>query len=140
LKIAWKGVWNGGEVSVEVREIEELITLVSKLRSHKEEGGFAQAGQNDDSFEVPILTSSLGCSESVRQTLASDWGKAEPRTMPELQRVFKRNGIFFSRGTLSGVLNYMTKSGQVRRLYKQGKWAYVVTNERGKLLALPSTR
>ncbi len=128
-RFSWKGAWKGGELVIDTDSLDELRDLLAKL-SHEatiEEVAGVALDLSPDRF-IPKLSGNLGCTEAVKQALTSNWGKSEPRTMAELQKVFERNALFFSRGTLSGVLTYMTRSGQVRRLNKLGKWAYVPSN------------
>lgn len=125
MKLSWKGVWKDGELVIEAESLDELSSTISKIQGDvtKEGSSFSESDDN-----VPKLSGNIGCTEAVRLALSSNWGKKMPRSMMELQNVFEKNALFFSRGTLSGVLTYMTRTGQIRRLERQGKWAYVPTN------------
>jgi len=129
MKVSWKGAWRGGEITIETENTDELISTILKLQPSEEEG---QTKTWVGSLTVPSLSGNLTCSEAIRHALLSNWGRVEPRTMAELQKVFEDNALFFSKGTLSGVLTYMTRSGQIRRLEKDRKWSYVLVETPGR--------
>ncbi len=77
--------------------------------------------------EVPKLGGNLQCSDAIVEALGTGWGR-RPRAMPEFRDVFEANALYFSKGTLSGALNYQTKKGVLRRIDVNGSWGYVLNN------------
>jgi hypothetical protein len=61
--------------------------------------------------------------------MTSPWGRAEPRTESDITEVLKLNAIFFTQGSISGTLNYLTKNSRLRRIPKGDKFAYTPTAE-----------
>jgi len=123
MKASWKGMWRGGELTIETENPDDLVSVLAKLRELSENP--TESETTSAIGQSPKLSGNIGCSEAIKQSLTSSWGRVQPRTMTELQKVFEENALFFSKGTLSGVLTYLVKNGQIRRLDKNGKWAYV---------------
>lgn len=124
IEYTWKGPYKRGEIRIRSTSFQELDEQVERLQTNGE--GPASSNYGQVQVEMPRLEGVSGCSDAVRTALASEWGRREPRGMAELQHVFGANALFFSLGTLSGVLNYLTRSGEVRRLEKGGRWAYTL--------------
>lgn len=122
MTLRWRGPYKGGEIEIHAENLAELNLQVNALREHSASSTSTSVDQLD--LELPKLEGSVGCADAVRTALSSPWGKREPRTMAEMNHVFESNAVFFSGGTLSGVLNHLTRTGQVRRLEKAGRWAY----------------
>jgi len=122
MEYVWKGAYKGGEIQIRAESIQELDKEIGTLLPHVDRSSGASP-QNP--LVLPKLEGVIGCSEAVRAALSSQWGR-EPKTMAELQHVFELNALFFGSGTVSGVLNYLTRGGEVRRLQKDGRWAYTL--------------
>jgi hypothetical protein len=60
--------------------------------------------------------------------LSSEWGK-KPRTLREITDALEVSALYYPVATLAGVLNYMTKSGDVRRMKSNNTFAYVLKNK-----------
>ncbi|MFQ6051020.1 MAG: hypothetical protein ACE5K4_04950 [Candidatus Hydrothermarchaeota archaeon] len=126
MKITWKGIWMKGEVTIETETPEELLDALNKLTSVSEiEEPLEEEIKKSDDVEIPEISGSIGCSEAIRTILQSPWGRKEPRTMKEITDVLKTNALYFTDGSVSGVLTNMVKRGELRRIKKEGKWAYI---------------
>ena len=123
MECSWKGIYKGGEIEIRASTLQEIDEQISTILKHGE--GSTPLKPVANQVQIPQLEGATGCSEAVRVALGSEWGRT-PRTMAELQPMFELSALFFSAGTLSGVLNHLTRSGQVRRLEKEGRWAYVL--------------
>jgi len=130
MKLVWKGNWKKGEIVVETESPDELIGALEKLESIETVVSVSKpVDASQISLEVPKISGNLGPSQAVREALGSPWGRAEPRTMKEINSVLETNAIFFSKSTLSGVLTNMTKKGELRRpIKKEDQWAYVLSS------------
>jgi len=121
----WRGSYRGGEIELEAPTRDELDKQLDGIHS-------SRVDSNDQKLatleipEMPTLSGNLGCNDAIRQALGSTWGRLEPRTMAELHQAFQANALFFGTGTLSGSLTYLTKSGAIRRIDKDGRWAYIL--------------
>jgi hypothetical protein len=122
MTLRWRGPYKGGEIEIHAENLEALNSQVNALREHS--GNPISTNVDQLNLELPKLEGSIGCADAVRIALSSSWGKREPRTMAEMNHIFETNAIFFSGGTLSGVLNHLTRTGHLRRLEKAGRWAY----------------
>lgn len=131
MRLTWRGNWKKGEISVETESVDELVAVLKKLEDQELiRPILTPTGPSEPSVaEIPTISGSTGPSDAIRQVLSSPWGRAEPRTMTEIVDVLKANAIYFSEGSLSGILTYMTKKGEVRRPMKRGgKWAYILSS------------
>jgi len=127
MKFTWIGKWKSGRLSIEVDSINDLKQILEDLDVVKEEGESIISGISGiQHVEIPKISGDLGCSDAIREILRSDWGKIEPRTMNELRDVMIHNAIPHSKGTVAGTLNYLTRSGTVKRRKKNGIWAYIL--------------
>lgn len=128
VKATWRGPYRGGEIVFESEDLKSLDEQIDQISQSLPDGA---SDPNDVQIAFPKLSGNVGCSEAIRQALATLWGRMGPRTMAELQRAFETNALFFSTGTLSGLLNHLTKTGDLRRLDKAGKWGYVLVKQDG---------
>jgi len=79
-------------------------------------------------LNYPKISRTNQCGEAVSALLSTEWGKT-PRPIGELREAMEANAIFFPKTTLSGVLVWLVKKGQLRR-WKDKKRGYLyVINE-----------
>ena len=117
----WRGAYRGGEIEIEASTRDELDEQLNAIEPANNSSGLS----NSQALDAPTLSGGLGCTDAIREALGTPWGTAEPRTMAELDQVFKNNALYFSGGSLSGSLTYLTKNGTIRRIDKGGKWGYL---------------
>ena len=127
---------NRDEVLKTVSDLPNLVTTISEA--------FAQAGVEVSketmvdqtsslpssapvSVVYPSIQSSGNCSDAVLKLLSSDWGRATPRTLPELIEAMKANAVHFPATTLSGVLNWLVRKGRVKRWKTDKGYVYVLS-------------
>jgi hypothetical protein len=120
MRFTWKGSWRKGEILIEAETLEELNALLDKLF----ESGETQAISRRMASATPVLSAGLGCSEAIKTLLTCEWGK-QPKSMAEIKNALEANALYFSKGTLSGTLSFLTKQGTIRRFKKMGKWVYI---------------
>ncbi len=126
MKLTWKGIWKKGEVTIEAETPEELLETLERLKSISDiEEPLKEEIIQTEAVEIPEISGSVGCSEAIRTILQSPWGRREPRTMKEITDILKTNALYFTDGSVSGVLTNMVKRGELRRIKKEGKWAYI---------------
>jgi len=127
---------NRDEVLKTVSDLPNLVATISEA--------FAQAGVEVSkepmvdqtsslpcsapvSVVYPSIQSSGNCSDAVLKLLSSDWGRATPRTLPELIEAMKANAVHFPATTLSGVLNWLVRKGRVKRWKTDKGYVYVLS-------------
>jgi hypothetical protein len=115
MKFTWKGSWRNGEVLVEADTLDELNNALDKL--------FTLDISKTPQAITPVLPSGLGCSDAIKALLASGWGQ-QPKSMAEIKNALEVNALYFSKGTLSGTLRFLSKRGDIRRFKSAGKWVY----------------
>ncbi len=118
----WRGSYRSGEIELEAPSQVELDKQLDAIQASRVEPDASRSA----TLEMPTLSGNFGCNDAIRAALASTWGKNEPRSMTELHQAFEANALYFSAGTLSGSLTYLTKNGTIRRIDKGGKWAYIL--------------
>jgi len=131
MKLVWRGSWKKGEIVIEVESTDELVAALGKLESVETVAPMSPSADTSrtSTTETPQVSGNIGPSEAVREVLGSAWGRAEPRTMNEIIKVLEASALYFSKGTLSGILANMTKKGELRRpCKKEDQWAYVLSS------------
>jgi len=125
-----------------LRTVEDLPSLVAAISE-----AFAQAGvEASDQPNVepvsslsssasaptvyPSIQSSGNCSDAVLRLLSTDWGRATPRTLPELIEAMRANAVHYPATTLSGVLNWLVRKGRVKRWRTDKGYVYVLAASR----------
>jgi len=123
------------EVLQMVKDLPNLVVAISEA--------FAQAGvevSNAPNVEpvsslsssasapmvYPSIQSSGNCSDAVLRLLSTDWGRATPRTLPELIKAMRANAVHYPATTLSGVLNWLVRKGRVKRWRTDKGYVYVL--------------
>lgn len=117
MRYTWKGSWRGGQIVIEAETLKELNGMLDELF----ELGAPPTSQTV--MITPVLPEGLGCSDAIRILLKSEWG-SQPRAMAEIKATLEANALFFSKGTISGTLRFLTKRGDISRFKSAGKWLY----------------
>jgi hypothetical protein len=120
MKFTWRGKWRNGEIIVEAETLQELNEALRMLSSTGELQGSLVSGE----LYIPSIPSVQGCSDALRAVMKTDWGR-QPRSMKEIKKALDTNGLYFSKGILSGTLTAMTKRGELRRVKEEGRWKYL---------------
>ncbi|UCD45678.1 MAG: hypothetical protein JSV27_04120 [Candidatus Bathyarchaeota archaeon] len=112
----------------DLEEIVNKVTLAFNAGPRPRSVRIEAPTQEPESLKYPKIGRTNQCGEAVIALLSSDWGKT-PRAIGELREAMEANAIFFPKTTLSGVLVWLVKKGQLRR-WKDKKRGYLyVTNE-----------
>ena len=122
------------EVIDTLNNIDEIVSKINKaFNGEKQKRTVKQVKTSAVKEDVsprdfPKIGRTTQCGEAVQALLSSDWGKT-PRTISEIREAMEANAIFFPKTTLSGVLVWLVKKGQLRR-WKDKKRGYLyVINE-----------
>jgi len=115
------------EVMKTIEELPHLIASVSK--AFDTVNIKVNASQPVTSTTYPAIPSSANCSEAVLKLLKTDWGKQQPRTLPELVKAMKANALHYPSTTLSGVLVWLVKKGKVKRWKTDKGYVYALTEK-----------
>lgn len=75
--------------------------------------------------DVPSIGTPGSVKEAIIKLLASDWGEV-PRTSAEILDALELNAIYYPRSTTSKELARMTQQAILRRMRREGQFAYVV--------------
>ena len=115
------------EVMKTIEELPHLIASVSK--AFDTVNLKVNASQSTAFTAYPTISSSANCSEAVLKLLKTDWGKQQPRTLPELVKAMKANALHYPSTTLSGVLVWLVKKGKVKRWKTDKGYMYALTEK-----------
>jgi len=116
------------EVLETLQELDKIVELVSEAFNIVSTEKKTRAKSRPDPTQFPKIARTNQCSEAVISLLHTEWGK-NPRTIGELREAMEANAVFFPKTTLSGVLVWLTKKGDLRR-WKDPKRGYLyVVNE-----------
>ena len=128
-----------------VADLPSLIAVISEAFSsvgevsHNETGAqFASSMSSSQSSSrahvYPSIRSTGGCADAVLRLLATHWGKAAPKTLPEIVEAMRANAVHYPVTTLSGVLNWLVRKGKVKRWKTDKGYVYVLA----QATAMPS--
>jgi hypothetical protein len=136
VKFAYDAPWKGGRIHIEADSKPELEKTIEELRKddgfHTDTSVPLENGQTNTLIGYPPLSGNVGCSGAIRTLLAHEWGIEEPRTEAELTQAMKANAIHYSHGTISSVLTFLTRRGELRRVGKKhGSYAYTLNRSSG---------
>lgn len=130
VKIGEMEVELDGEKQEVLSTLEELKEIVDKVTiafdgSPRPEARLVEpvTAEEDESLKYPKIPRTDQCSKAVVSLLSTDWGKT-PRAIGELGEMMEANAVFFPKTTLSGVLVWLVKKGQLRR-WKDKKRGYL---------------
>ncbi len=126
MRFTWYGDWNQGKLTIESDDLEDLRGILSGLREIGElNESVATSEESTKHGDVPTIEGNLGCSDAINAALESPWGREHPRTMAEIMGVLETNGLFFSKGSMSGSLNSKLRRNVLkRRKATSGLWEY----------------
>jgi hypothetical protein len=131
IKFQYDGAWNAGRIHIETDTLEELTKTIRKLNENTNLGQSGSRGSEpyvNTGVEYPSIPGNLGCADSIRAILGTEYGRKEPRTESELTAAMKANALHFPHGTIAGLLNALTKRGELRRVGKKnGAYAYTIS-------------
>ena len=111
------------EVLETLQELDKIVELVSVAFNVAMDERKPRSKSKSDPSLFPKIPRTNQCSEAVLSLLQDDWGKT-PRTIGELREAMEANAVFFPKTTLSGVLVWQTKKGDLRR-WKDPKRGYL---------------
>lgn len=127
----------GGEKAEVLSTLDDLGEIVGKVNVAFNGGIKAEdvvvKHPTDESQppEYPKIKQTSQCGEAVVALLSTEWGKT-PRAIGELREAMEANAVFFPKTTLSGVLVWLVKKGELRRWKdKKRGYLYVVNKPEG---------
>jgi len=135
VKIGEMEVELGGEKQEVLSTLDDLKEIVDKVTIAFNSGPTPETrfvepakAEEAESLKYPKIPRTNQCSEAIVSLLSTDWGKT-PRPIGQLREAMEANAVFFPKTTLSGVLVWLVKKGQLRR-WKDKKRGYLyVVNE-----------
>jgi len=135
VKIGEMEVELGGEKQEVLSTLDDLKEIVDKVTIAFNGGPRPEVrlvepakAEEDESLKYPKIPRTTQGREPIVSLLSTDWGKT-PRPIGQLREAMEANAVFFPKTTLSGVLVWLVKKGQLRR-WKDKKRGYLyVVNE-----------
>jgi hypothetical protein len=73
--------------------------------------------------DIPAIKPVASNSENIKALFATPWGRT-PRSTAEVIKALEVNAIYDRTTTISTYLLRLVKKGELRRIEKEGKWAY----------------
>jgi len=112
-----------------MKTVEELPSLVASISKAFDSVNISVTLPQSTLTPYPTIQSSENCSEAVLKLLETDWGKQQPRTLPELVEAMKANALHYPPTTLSGVLVWMVKKGWIKRWKADRGYVYALAGK-----------
>jgi hypothetical protein len=79
--------------------------------------------------KYPKILHAENCSEALLKILATEWGKWRARTIDELKKALKANGLRYPGRTMAGVLAGLVKKGKVERWKTDAGHVYILAEK-----------
>lgn len=124
MSIKWQGPYRGGQVTLSANTKDELN---EKIDAFSDDGSIESVSRKSNQVydqEYPKISGTLGTSAAIMAVMTSEWGRKQPRLEKEIVQVLELNTVFRTQGSISGTLNYLTKTDRLRRIPKGDKYAY----------------
>jgi hypothetical protein len=122
------------EVLRTFEDLPKLVTTVVEafgaagVEAVKEVSVEAGTGaESSASATYPSIAASGNCSDAVLRLLETDWGRQQPRMLPELVGAMRVNAVHYPATTLSGVLSWLVRRGKVKRWKTERGYVYVLS-------------
>jgi exopolysaccharide biosynthesis predicted pyruvyltransferase EpsI len=113
-----------------MKTIEELPHLIASVSKAFDTVNIKVNASKPVAFTTyPTISSSANCSEAVLRLLKTDWGKQQPRTLPELVKAMKASALHYPSTTLSGVLVWLVKKDKVKRWKTDKGYVYALAEK-----------
>jgi len=114
--------------------LDDLQKIVKKVNHAfgTSKGGFGpksdaspspSIGAIAESEEVPQIQNPSGLNDGIVKLLSTSWG-TRPRKWSEIDQALKQNAQHYSRGSITGALAYLVRSGRLRRVPVDGVYCY----------------
>ena len=128
-KFAYEGPWNRGTIRLEADTLDELVSALETIDQSASSKSLTDQSSEETSANstYPSISRVSGCADAIKAVLTTVWGRTEGRTEAEIIEAMKANALHFPRGTVSGLLTYLTRRGDIeRRGKKGGSYAYSI--------------
>jgi hypothetical protein len=132
LSYTWEGKYRSGKMTITKPTKAELDKALDELGVESFQVNVSAQSletSGNTTADYPHIVGALGPSAAIMATMSSPWGRAEPRTEADIKQVLELNAIYFTQGSVSGTLTYLTQKGRLRRIPKGDKLAYIPTAE-----------
>ena len=73
--------------------------------------------------DIPVIKPSKSTMGSLESLFNTPWGRT-PRFVSEVMKALEVNAVYDSRSSVTVYLTRLVRRGKLRRIEKQGKWAY----------------
>ena len=103
-----------GEIAQALSEISEQVAAMST--EEKEETEISTS-------DIPVIKASRSTADNILALFSTSWGR-KPRTLDEVSKALEVNGVPITKESISVYLLNLIRRGVLRRLSKEGKYAY----------------
>jgi hypothetical protein len=115
--------------ALEEAKLKAATTSVTKPLTVQVRASPSQTNAPTTSIPIPTIHPAKQFSQSILNLLETDWGRWRPRTMPEIIEALKASQIHYPATTLSGVLTWLVKKGNVRRWKTDAGYVYILAEK-----------
>lgn len=127
-----------GTLSTMPSAINDFANLLTKVTTKFEVAEGAEEEQAEEttilateeelsttsSLDIPVIKPSKSTGENILSLYNTPWGRT-PRTVAEVMKALQVNAAYDRQESVSTNLIRLVKRGQLRRIPREGKWAYV---------------
>ncbi len=110
--------------------LDDLSGIIRKVSGAFEGTGIATTIKVEEEAppvkeKFPTIAKPSGITDAIIKLLSTDWGQT-PRTWSELKEAMEVNAAYYSKGSITGSLTYLTKKGTIRRIKTDKGYSYVI--------------
>jgi hypothetical protein len=120
-----------GTINDLIAQLDSLASLVrdasEKLQEDDEikEGGVSESQTSEEisAIDIPAIKPTKSTTDNLRLLFSTPWGKKQ-RTLGEIMKALEVNAVPDNTSNVNRYLTRLVQAGFLRRLQKEGKWAY----------------
>lgn len=115
-----------------LKTLDDLSKIIGKVsRAFEESSGPTKIKLKEKAplikEKFPTIPKPSGCADAIIKLLSTDWGHT-PRTWRELKEAMEVNAIYYSKGSITGQLTYLTQKKTIRRIKTERGYAYILVD------------
>lgn len=115
-------------ISENIDAIAELVNEIQEKMVLEEEVSIEEIPSEEEvavtpTADIPVIEPARSTMDNIRRLFSTPWGRTS-RWVAEVIRALEVNAVPDNPATVSTYLRRLVRRGELRRIEKEGKWAY----------------
>lgn len=111
-----------------IDSIAELVNIIQEKIHFEETVEIEEMPTSEEiavtpTADIPVIEVTHSTMENIRRLFSTPWG-VTPRTLAEVAKALEVNAVPDSPSSISTCLRRLVRRGVLRRIKKEGRWAY----------------